>query len=95
MLNKIELKKAIEIAKKYKIGRLYLVGSALHGNPKKANDYDFAIEGHPAGTFFQFYGELYMAMSKEVDLIDLSGEQTLFKNIVRKEAKLIYEGRRI
>jgi len=41
MLSKTELKKAIEIAKKYKIGRLYLIGSALHGNPQKANDYDF------------------------------------------------------
>lgn len=93
MLNKTELKKAIEIAKKYKIGKLYLVGSALHGDPKKANDYDFAIEGYSAGTFFQFYGELYMTMSKEVDLINLSGEQTLFKDIVRSEAKLIYENK--
>ncbi len=30
MIPKEELDKAIEIAKKYKIGRMYLVGSALH-----------------------------------------------------------------
>ena len=93
-LLKTELKKAIELAKKYKISKLYLVGSALHGNPEKANDYDFAIEGYSPKIFFQFYGELFGTMSKNVDLIDLSGQQSLFAKLVKKEAKLIYEQRK-
>jgi len=44
-----------------------------------------------AGNFFNFYGELLNAMSKNVDLIDLSGEVTRFKNIIHPEGKLIYE----
>ena len=93
MLHIEELKKAINLAKKYGIGKLYLVGSILHHNPKNVNDYDFAIEDYPVGTFFKFYGELFMAMSKEVDLIDLSGEKSKFKKIVKKEAKIIYDGK--
>lgn len=93
MLHTEELKKAITLAKKYKIGKLYLVGSILRHNPENVNDYDFAIEGYPSGTFFKFYGELYMAMSKNVDLIDLSGEKSKFKKIVKREAKIIYDGK--
>ena len=93
MLSTRELKKAVGLAKKYKIGKLYLVGSILHNSAKNANDYDFAIDDYPKGTFFKFYGELFMAMSKEVDLIDLSGKKTLFDDIVKREAKIIYESK--
>ncbi len=43
MIPKEELDKAIEVAKKYKIGRMYLVGSALHKENDDVNDYDFAV----------------------------------------------------
>jgi hypothetical protein len=33
------------------------------------------------------------SLSKTVDLIDLSGKRTKFKDIVLKEAKLIYDKR--
>ena len=95
MLPKEELNKVVELAKKYKIGKIYLVGSILNSEPSEVNDYDFAIDGYPPGVFFKFYGELFMAMPKDVDLIDLSGEETLFKSIVEEEAKLIYDRTRI
>lgn len=92
MLPKKDLNKVIELAKKYKIGKVYLLGSILNSSPSEVNDYDFAIDDYPEGVFFKFYGELFMLMPKDVDIIDLSGEETLFKNIVKREAKLIYEG---
>ncbi len=91
MIPKKELDKAIELAKKYGVGKLYLIGSSLTGKPEKARDYDFAVSDVPDGAFFKFYGELYRTMPKEVDLIDLSGTMTKFKSIVAKEGKLIYE----
>jgi predicted nucleotidyltransferase len=94
MINKNELNKVVELAKKYKIGKLYLFGSALHNDPKDANDYDFAIEDFPSDKFFTFYGKLIMEMPKNVDLVDLSGEQNLFKKLVRQEARLIYDNRK-
>ena len=91
MIPKDELEKAIGIAKKYKVGQLYLIGSSLYKNPEEVNDYDFAVKDVPTGTFFLFYGELFGVMSKNVDLIDVSGKTTKFNNLILKEGKLIYD----
>jgi predicted nucleotidyltransferase len=93
MITDRELKKAVEIAKKYGVGELYVVGSALHGQPEDARDYDFAVRDVPTGDFFKFYGELTREMSKTVDLIDLSGKKTKFKDIVLREGRLVYAKR--
>lgn len=90
MIPKDELEKAKEIARKYDVGELYLIGSALYKEPEEINDYDFAIRGVPVGNFFKFYGKLLRAMSKNVDLIDLSGKMTKLKSIILEEGKLIY-----
>ena len=90
MIPKHEIDKAVEIARKYGVGELYMIGSAVHKQPGEARDYDFAVRDVPSGTFFRFYGELMRSLSKTVDLIDLSGKQTKFKEIVLKEAELIY-----
>lgn len=91
MIPKDELDNAIEIAKKYGIGKMYLIGSALHKEPDEIRDYDFGVKDVPAGSFFKFYGELLRVMSKNVDLIDLSGKLTKFKSIILREGKLIYD----
>jgi predicted nucleotidyltransferase len=93
MLPERDLDKVLEIAKKYGVGKLYLLGSSMSGEPEKARDHNFAVDDVPEGVFFKFYGELYMAMPKPVDLIDLSGEMTKFKGIIAREAKLIYDKR--
>ncbi len=91
MIPKEELDKAIEIAKKYGIGKLYLVGSSLYKEPAEPKDYDFAVADVPPGKFFFFHGELLRSLSKNVDLIDLSGEKTKFKSIIMREGKLVYD----
>ena len=91
MIPKEELDKAIEIAKKYGIGKMYLVGSSLHKEPAEAKDYDFAVADVPPGKLFFFHGELLRSLSKNVDLIDLSGEETKFKSIIMREGKLVYD----
>jgi len=93
MIAEKELKKAVEIAKKYGVGELYIIGSALHGSAEEARDYDFAVRDVPPGDFFKFYGELTREMSKTVDLIDLSGKKTKFKDIVLREGRLVYAKR--
>jgi hypothetical protein len=91
MIPKRELDKAVEIAKKYGVGKLYLIGSSLTAKTERAKDYDFAVADVPEGFFFKFYGELFRTLSKNVDLIDLSGKATKFKNAVVKEGKIIYD----
>lgn len=85
------IEKAIDLAKKYGIGKLYLIGSALYKPYEEINDFDFAIKDVPPGVFFKFYGELLQAMPKNVNLIDLSGKLTKFKIIIMREGKLIYD----
>ena len=78
MIPKEELDKAIEIAKKYKIGKLYLVGFALHKESEDVNDYDFAVmDVHPE-SFFKFYGELLRTLS-----INMSGLSILMIKAIR------------
>lgn len=93
MLSQREIEQVIELAKKYDIGRVYLVGSAALLDAVHARDYDFAISDFPPGNFFKFYADLQLEMPKEVDLIDVSGSTNLFKEIVVKEGKLLYEKR--
>ena len=93
MIAKDELDKAVEAAKKYGAGKLYLIGSSLREDPAEAKDYDFAVSGLPAGKFFRFYGELLRVMSKNVDLIDLSGKRTRLKDVIIREGKLVYDKR--
>ncbi|MEW6108972.1 MAG: hypothetical protein AB1632_07400 [Nitrospirota bacterium] len=91
MIPRHEIDKAVLVAKKYGVGKLYLIGSSLSRDIKAVNDYDFAVSGIPKGSFFKFYGELFRTMSKNIDLIDLFGKKTKFKNIIVKEGKLIYD----
>ena len=91
MIPKEELDKAIEVAKKYGAGELYVIGSALYKEAEDANDYDFAVRDLPPGTFFKFYAELIRVLSKSVDLIDLSGGVTKFKEIILREGRIVYD----
>lgn len=91
MIPKTELDSAVELARKYKVGQLFLIGSALYRPPEEIEDYDFAVRNVPPGVFFKFYGELMMAMPKRTDLIDISGQPTKFNELVLKEGKLIYD----
>ena len=86
-----ELRKAIRIARKHGVGKLYLVGSTLHSRKPAPRDFDFAVAGVPSGAFFKFYGELIVALSLPVDLINLSGKQTKLKRLVLQEAVLLYD----
>lgn len=91
MIPKRDINKALNIARKYNIGQLYLIGSALHKDSNKIGDYDFAVKGVPSTKFFKFYGELIREMPLNVDLIDLSGRMTKFKKIILREGRLIYD----
>ena len=95
MIPKEDIEKAIDLAKKHGAGKLYVFGSSLHKSPENTNDYDFAISDLPPGNFFRFYGQLFMAMPKSVDLIDLTGRTDKFAKIVLSEGRLVYDKRTV
>lgn len=87
MISKTEMKIISEIARKYKIAKILLFGSAAEGSVY--NDIDIAVSGIEPELFFSFYGEVLMALSKPVDIINLDHE-TSFVNLIRKEGIPIY-----
>lgn len=72
-----------EISNKYHAGRVLLFGSSLSPT-KESRDIDLGVEGISAEDFFRFYGDLIFALSKPVDIVDLSGDSK-FIRIIRKE----------
>ena len=76
------------IARKHGAQRVLLFGSSAEEG-RDAADIDIAVEGIPPRDFFNFYGELMLALSKPVDVVDLS-EQSRFTDIIRREGVLLY-----
>jgi predicted nucleotidyltransferase len=78
----------VDIARRYGVREVLLFGSSADPN-RDANDIDLAVEGIAAEEFFSFYGELLFALSKPVDVIDLSND-TKFNRLVYREGIRLY-----
>ena len=78
----------VDIARRYDVGRILLFGSGAD-QKREAKDIDLAVEGVQPEQFFSFYGELLFALSKPVDLIDLSND-TKFNRLVYREGIRLY-----
>jgi len=72
-----------ETAAKYHVKRVILFGSSLSPD-KESRDIDIGVEGLAEKDFFAFYGELMCALSKPVDVVDLS-TKSRFVELIRQE----------
>jgi predicted nucleotidyltransferase len=77
-----------DITRKYHASRVLLFGSALSDTAEN-RDIDLAIEGVADKDYYAFYGELLYALSKPVDIVDLS-RTTKFIELVLKEGVPLY-----
>jgi predicted nucleotidyltransferase len=77
-----------EIAAKYRVKRVLLFGSSLSVD-KESRDIDIGVEGIEEKDFFTFYGELLFALSKPVDVIDLS-TKSRFVELIQGEGIPLY-----
>jgi uncharacterized protein len=88
MLTEKDKKTIREISQKYSVKRVLLFGSGL--DPKiEGNDIDIAVEGISHSDYFRYYGELLFALTKPVDVIDLSGTSK-FINLIKQDGVPIY-----
>ena len=76
-----------EIARKYRVSRVLLFGSSLSENVE-SRDIDIAIEGIADKDYFAFYGDLMCALSKPVDVVDLSKKSKFVEMVLREGVKL-------
>jgi len=89
MISTEDRDKIRDISKKYNVKRVLLFGSSV--NPDiDGNDIDLAIEGVEPKVFFKFYGELLFALSKPLDLVDLS-RKSRFTEFIKRKGIVIYE----
>jgi predicted nucleotidyltransferase len=72
------------ISAKYGAKRVILFGSSLSAD-QESSDIDIAVEGIDGREFFTFYGELLFALSKPVDVVDLS-TRSRFTELIKREA---------
>jgi predicted nucleotidyltransferase len=77
-----------QLARKYHAKRVVLFGSSL--SPiREYRDIDIAVEGVEGKDFYTFYGELLCALSKPIDIIDLS-KKTRFVELILREGIPLY-----
>jgi len=88
MITEKDKKTIHAISGKYHVKRVILFGSNIRGGGK-TRDIDIGIEGISPADFFRYYGELICALSKPVDVVDLSGTSK-FVELVREEGVPIY-----
>jgi len=88
MLTEKDKKTIKEISEKYRVKRVLLFGSSLDSE-KESHDIDIAIEGISPKDFFSYYGDLILALSKTVDVVDLA-EKSKFSKIILREGTLLY-----
>ncbi len=65
-----------------------LFGSSI-SRSREYRDIDIAVEGVKEREFYTFYGELLCALSKPVDVVDLS-KKTRFVELILQEGVPLY-----
>jgi uncharacterized protein len=88
MINDIDKKAIQQIATKYHVKRVVLFGSSLSPD-RESRDIDLGVEGVDEGDFFSFYGDLLFALSKPIDVIDLS-VRSRFVDLINREGIPLY-----
>lgn len=88
MVSKIDIETIKQLSSKYNARKVILFGSSL--DPKrKANDIDLAIDGVASKDYYRYCGELMMALTKPVDIVDLS-VPCKFNDIIMEEGVVLY-----
>ena len=77
-----------EIATKYHVKRVVLFGSSLSPD-RESRDINIGVEGIDEKDFFTFYGDLLFALSKPVDVVDLS-TKSRFVELIQREGVPLY-----
>jgi len=76
------------LSSKYNVHKVVLFGSSLDSR-QEANDIDLAVEGVASKDYYRYCGELMMALTKPVDIVDLS-VPCKFTDIILEEGVVLY-----
>ena len=88
MISDADMQVIKRVSRKYGVARVLLFGSALDST-EESRDIDIAVDGIADSDFYAFYGDLLCALSKPVDVVDLSSK-TRFSEMVRQEGVVLH-----
>jgi uncharacterized protein len=88
MITSEEKETIVRLARQYDVERILLFGSGAIED-KEYRDIDLAVDGIAPRSFFRFYSELMLSLSKPVDLVDLS-QTNMFTRLVASEGVPLY-----
>lgn len=83
-----QVNRAAEVLKEAGATAVYLFGSVAEGRDTPDSDLDLAVSGIPPRQFFRAIGNAMMAVSRNIDVIDLD-HQDPFTEFLEKEGKLL------
>lgn len=86
--------KCIEILKsKYKVKRIFIIGSIVSGFVHEKSDIDLVVVGLPAELYIKALTDLYdfLPQGTELNLIPFESAFKSFRTKIVKEGKLVYE----
>ncbi len=87
MIDRKDREIILAMAQKYHVSKVLLFGSSL-SESEEGRDIDIAIEGIADNDYFAFYGDLLCALSKPVDVIDLSKKSKFVDMVLREGVRL-------
>ena len=82
-----KLPNAIEILTRHGAERTWVFGSLARGDASDTSDVDLAVEGLPAGAYFQALAELMHLFGVRVDLVRLEEAGESLRACVREEGR--------
>ena len=88
MVSQNDIETIKQLSRKYNAQKVVLFGSSLDPQ-RQANDIDLAIEGVTPKDYYRYCGELMMALTKPVDIVDLS-VPCKFNDIILEEGIVLY-----
>jgi len=88
MVSQNDVETIKQLSRKYNAQKVVLFGSSLDPQ-RQANDIDLAIEGVAPKDYYRYCGELMMALTKPVDIVDLS-VPCKFNDIILEEGIVLY-----
>jgi predicted nucleotidyltransferase len=88
MVSQNDIETIKELSSKYNVGKVILFGSSLDPQ-RQSKDIDLAIEGVAPKDYYRYCSELMMALTKPVDIVDLS-VPCKFIDIIIEEGVVLY-----
>ncbi len=79
-----DIEKATRILKEGGATEVYIFGSAAAGEARPESDLDLAVKGIPPERYFQVGGQVMLAVSRSVDILDLDSPTPFTEYLIRK-----------